>query len=35
MYTTTAIESLNFQLRKVIRNTPTFPNDDAMLKVLY
>ena len=35
IYTTNAIESLNFQLRKVTRNKSTFPNDDAIFKVMY
>lgn len=35
IYTTNVIESLNFQLRKVTRNKSTFPNDDAIFKVLY
>jgi transposase-like protein len=35
IYTTNAIESLNYQLRKVTRNRLTFPNDDAIYKILY
>jgi transposase-like protein len=35
IYTTNAIESLNFQLRKVMKNRLTFVNDDAIMKVLY
>ena len=35
IYTTNAIESLNFQLRKVTHNRLTFVNDDAIFKVLY
>jgi transposase-like protein len=35
IYTTNAIESLNFQLRKVTRNKSTFPTDDAIFKVMY
>lgn len=35
LYTTNAIESLNFQLRKVIRPKGHFPTDDAVLKILY
>ena len=35
IYTTNAIESLNFQLRKVIRAKGHFPNDDAALKLLF
>jgi putative transposase len=33
--TTNAIESLNFQLRKVLRPKGHFPTDDAVLKVVY
>jgi putative transposase len=35
LYTTNAIESLNFQLRKVLRTKGHFPTDDAVLKVVY
>jgi transposase-like protein len=35
IYTTNAIESLNYQLRKVTRNRSTFINDDAILKIMY
>lgn len=35
MYTTNAIESLNYQLRKVTKNRSTFPNDEAIFKILY
>jgi putative transposase len=35
LYTTNAIESLNSQLRKVLRNRGPFPNDDAVFKVLF
>jgi transposase-like protein len=35
IYTTNAIESLNFSLRKVIKNKLIFVNDDAIFKVLY
>ena len=35
IYTTNAIESLNFQLRKITRSKSTFPNDDAIFKVMY
>jgi putative transposase len=35
LYTTNAIESLNFQLRKVLRPKGHFPSDDAVLKVVY
>lgn len=35
LYTTNAIESLNFQLRKVLRNRGAFPNDEAVFKLLF
>ncbi len=35
IYTTNAIESLNFQLRKIIKAKGHFPNDEAALKLLY
>jgi len=35
IYTTNAIESLNYQLRKVTKNRSSFPTDDAILKILY
>jgi hypothetical protein len=35
IYTTNAIESLNFSLRKVTRNRALFPNDDAVFKLFY
>ncbi len=35
IYTTNSIESLNFQLRKVIKNRGQFPNDDAVIKLLW
>ena len=35
IYTTNAIESLNYQLRKIIKNRGHFPNDDAAIKLLY
>jgi len=35
IYTTNAIESLNYQLRKVIKNRSTFCTDDAIFKILY
>ncbi len=35
IYTTNAIESLNAQLRKVLKNRGHFPNDDAASKLLY
>jgi putative transposase len=35
IYTTNAIESLNYQLRKVIKNRGHFPTDDAAIKLLW
>lgn len=35
IYTTNAVESLNFSLRKVTRNKQVFPNDNAIFKILY
>ncbi len=35
IYTTNAIESLNYSLRKVLKGRSAFPNDEAILKVLY
>jgi putative transposase len=35
LYTTNAVESLNSQLRKVLRNRGPFPNEDAVFKVLF
>jgi transposase-like protein len=35
IYTTNAVESLNYQLRKVTKNRLSFPTDDAILKILY
>jgi len=35
IYTTNAIESLNYQLRKVIKNRGHFPNDTAAVKLLW
>ena len=35
IYTTNAIESINFQLRKITRNRGHFPDDDAAMKLLY
>jgi putative transposase len=35
IYTTNAIESLNYQLRKVTRNRGHFPNDTAVVKLLW
>ncbi len=35
IYTTNAIESLNYQLRKIIKNRGHFPNDDSVVKLLW
>lgn len=35
VYTTNAIESLNFSLRKIIKNRALFPNDEAVQKILF
>jgi putative transposase len=35
VYTTNAIESINYQLRKVSKTRGQFPNDDAVYKILY
>lgn len=35
IYTTNSIESLNFSLRKVTKNRAAFPNDDAILKIMF
>jgi len=35
IYTTNAIESLNYQLRKIIKNRGHFPNDTAAVKLLW
>lgn len=35
VYTTNAIESINFQLRKITKNRGHFPDKDAAMKILY
>jgi transposase-like protein len=35
IYTTNAVESLNYQLRKVTKNRSSFSTDDAIFKILY
>lgn len=35
IYTTNAIESVNMQLRKIIKNRGHFPNDEAAAKLIY
>ena len=35
IYTTNAIESLNASLRKVTKNRAAFPDDEAIMKIMY
>jgi putative transposase len=35
IYTTNSIESLNYQLRKIIKNRGHFPHDEAVVKLLW
>lgn len=35
IYTTNAIESVNFSLRKLTKHRGAFPNDDALIKLIY
>jgi putative transposase len=35
IYTTNAIESLNYSRRKVLKGRGAFPNDEAIVKVWY
>jgi transposase-like protein len=35
IYTTNSIESLNYQMRKIIKNRGHFPNDQAVIKLLW
>jgi putative transposase len=35
IYTTNAIESVNFSLRRLIKAPASFPNDEAAVKLLY
>ncbi len=35
IYTTNAIESFNYQIRKVIKNRGHFPTDDAVIKLIW
>jgi transposase-like protein len=35
VYTANAVESLNYQLRKITKNRSAFSTDDAILKILY
>ncbi len=35
VYTTNAIESINFQLRKITKTRGHFPSDEAAMKLIY
>lgn len=35
VYTTNVIESLNFSLRKIIKNRAAFPNDEAVFRLIF
>jgi transposase-like protein len=35
IYTANAVESMNYQRRKVTKNRSSFPTDDAIFKILY
>jgi len=35
IYTTNAIESLNYSLRKVLKNRGAFPNDESIMKLMF
>ena len=35
IYTTNAIESLNYQIRKIIKNRGHFPTDDSVIKLIW
>jgi transposase-like protein len=35
IYTTNAIESLNYSMRKVLKNRGAFPNDESIMKIFY
>lgn len=35
IYTTNAIESLNYSMRKILKNRGAFPNDESILKLMY
>jgi putative transposase len=35
IYTTNAIESLDYSLRQLLKTRGAFPNDDAIIKILY
>jgi putative transposase len=35
IYTTNAIESLNYQIRKIVKNRGHFPNDESVVKLIW
>jgi transposase-like protein len=35
IYTTNAVESLNYSLRKLLKTRGAFPNDEAIVKIIY
>ena len=35
IYTTNAVESLNYSLRKLLKTRGACPNDDSIVKILY
>lgn len=35
IYTTNAIESMNYSLRKATKNRSAFPDDDSVYKIMY
>ena len=35
VYTTNVIESMNYSLRKILKNRSLFPNDEAVEKLVY
>ena len=35
IYTTNAIEAINRQIRKIIKNKGVFPDDKSILKIMY
>jgi transposase-like protein len=35
VYTTNAIESVNFTIQKIIKHRPSFPHDEAAMKLIF
>jgi len=35
VYTTNVIESLNYSLRKILKNRAAFPNEEAVFRLIY